>query len=147
MLEPPSNTIEVYVKLSWKLLTWLDKMAYNSRTGPSPTLKIMESIELDFRHMLIYFSSCKSQRFSRSQIFIFIFSTLKFIFSKKNFNHTYLSYYISHLPKNLGKSVIFQAFMAKYRISLNYFWTYFRWKFRLCINRAIYTRRKPLRQT
>ena len=67
--------------------------------------KNLESPDLEFRYMLIYFFRCQSQWFSKSQIFFFVFSTLTIFFPNFIVDHYYVSNYIYKLPQKLGKLV------------------------------------------
>ena len=100
-----------------------------------------ESTDLEFRHMLIYFFRCQGQRFSESQIFFFVFSTLRIFFPTFFACHTYLSNYIFYVPKKLRKSVKCKAFIAKIKIRPKYLWTDFRisqssWRHRISPTKA-----------
>ena len=65
----------------------------------------LESIDHEFRHMLIYFFRRQTHEFSDSQIFFFVFFTLRIFFPTFFAYHNYGSSYIYKLPEKLRKSM------------------------------------------
>ena len=80
-----------------------------------------KSAGLEFRHILMYFLGVQSQRFSESQIFFFVFSTLRIFLSTFFGYQPYLSKFVYHMQKKLRKSMKSKAFMTKIKIPANYF--------------------------
>ena len=78
-------------------------------------------IDLEFRHILICFLYIKTQRFSESQIFFFVFSLLISIFFPAVSYQPYLSKLVYHLAKEPRHSMKSKVFIAKTKIPPQYF--------------------------